>query len=400
MNSQNQGPGSDPAGPARHSLGREVADPEVERAESAGSPGAWFTVVLRGYDRGQVDSRLAELHESVREQARRADRAEAALKARANSMETAAGEARDPAEERGFGVRVERVLQAAEDEAADLRRKAATEATELLDRARTDAERQRRQTEQALLGRAATLDREFTSRGDALDTRERQVEEMLESARREADAIRGEAEVAAAHERAEAERRAAELVREAEIEAQDQRSGAARDVGRLSSLRDEVRDELRRVEGLLRDELGREPVDSTVDDALFGRTGPEAEPAAEGGDPRSTDPAGPDADDALTGRLRIASSRDVPEDDENPNERTSIGTIPPFTASSIGVLPFRDRGGSPSKVRPFAFGPETPDGGAGGESHGGSSTSDDDQSGGGSPNGTPTRSSSSPRGPR
>lgn len=341
-------PANDPAASSRHSLNRPTPGPEPERTGSERAPGAWFPVVLRGYDRAQVDARLGELDRRIRDEAVRADKAEAALGAARSHVRRLQDDVPADGEKSGFGVRLERVLQAAEREAADLRERAATEATELLDKARADAEQQQRRTEQALLGRAATLDQEFTARSAALDAREREVEEKIVSAQREADAIRGQAERAAAEERAGAERRAADLLRRAEQAAHEQRSGAAREVQRLSGLRDDVRAELTRLQGLVGAELEREPVTISLDEELL--TAPEPDV--------TEDTAGADDTEPRTGTLRVARE----EPDDNPNEKTSIGTIPPFTASSIGVLPFRERSGTTSsKIRPFAFGPDTAD---------------------------------------
>lgn len=392
MDAQEAGSAAELGASARHSLSRPVAVPDPEPAGSEHAPGAWFAVVLRGYDRAQVDARLAELDRRIRDETVRAEKAEAALGTARSQVRRLQETPAADGEERGFGVRVERVLQAAEREASDLREKAAAEASELLERARQDAEQQHRRTEQALLGRAATLDREFTARGAALDAREREVDEMVEAARREAVAIRGEAERVAAEERADAERRAADLLRQAEQTAREERAGSIRDIERLSALRDEVRAELSRLQEALRAELEREPVATALDDQLFGPSGRDV-PTTDGRELLDDDADG----ELRTGKLRIASARDEPED--NPNERTSIGTIPPFTAASIGVLPFRDRSAAPSKVRPFAFGPDAVERGAADEPADGGSearTRDDDPA----RDSSPTRSTSSSGGPR
>ncbi|RZT84623.1 cell division septum initiation protein DivIVA [Pseudonocardia sediminis] len=391
--------GSDADASSRHSLSRPVAVPDFAPDRDAG---AGFAVVLRGYDRAQVDARLAELDRRIGDEIRRADAAESALGAARSHVRRLqdAGTPAPAADER-FGARLERVLQAAEREASDLREKAAAEAATVLDGARTEAEQRRRQTEQALLGRAATLDQEFTARAAALDARERDVDERIANAERDADRIRSDAERAAADERAGAERRAADLMRHAEETLREQRADAARDVDRLSGLRDEVRGELSRLRGLLDGELDREPVTTALDEDLFGRTDHDAP-----GSPGSPDEPGGSTGDLLTGKLRIAPAPDL--SDESPNERTAIGSIPPFTVSSIGVLPFRDRSiGAAGNGRSFttsgdgtAHDPSDDDGvtPAGGVTGTGSGprTSDD----AGSSNGSATRSTSSSRGPR
>ncbi|MBW0106144.1 DivIVA domain-containing protein [Pseudonocardia sp. KRD291] len=402
--------GNDAEALSRHSLSRPVPvpDPTPERGERGA--GAWFAVVLRGYDRAQVDARLEELDRRIGDEIRRADAAEAALGATRSQLRrlqdgAAASTAGD---ERSFGVRVERVLQAAEREASDLREKAATEAAALVETARAEVEQQRRQTEQALLGRAATLDHEFTARAASLDARQRDVDDRIATAEREAQRIRDEAERAAAEERAGAERRAADLMRHAEEAVREQRADASRDVGRLAGLRDEVRAELARLRGVLGGELDREPVTGGYEP--LGRVGHDASGSgadSSGADGSGADGSGADGDDPLTGRLRIAPVRDI-SDDDDPNVRTTIGTIPPFTVASIGVLPFRDRSAGPTgNGRSFtrsgdsaADGRSDDDGAtsAGGVSGtgSGSRTSDD----GRSSNGSATRSTPPSRGPR
>ena len=71
--------GGDAEALSRHALNRPVAvpDPTPDRGERAA--GAWFAVVLRGYDRAQVDARLAELDRRIGDEIQRADAAEAAL---------------------------------------------------------------------------------------------------------------------------------------------------------------------------------------------------------------------------------------------------------------------------------------------------------------------------------
>ncbi len=457
MDAQDHLSGSDAEPSSRHALNRPVAvpDPEPDRDSDA-----WFAVVLRGYDRAQVDARLAELEHRVSDEARRADVAESALGAvRSQAREpqaapaAAAGTTDTGTDDRSFGSRLERVLQAAEREAADLREKAAAEAASVLETARAEAEQRREQTEQALLGRAATLDQEFTARAAALDARERDVDERVAAGEREAaqareeatrsreeaarvreeaGRAREEATRAAAAERAAAEERAAELMHHAEETVREQRAEATREVRRIGGLRDEVREELSRLRGMLGVELDRKPVAVAPDDEVTSgpardtatapptgtgsgtatdrtgtgtgtdRTGTGTGTATE----RSGTGVGHDADgDPLTGKLRVTPARDT---DEHANERTEIGAIPPFTVSSIGVLPFRDRSaGAIGDARPFT-GPgdeparrpsdregATPATGVAGTGSG-AWTSDD----GGSSGGSATRSASSTRGPR
>lgn len=360
-----------------------------------GEDGSWFTVVLRGYDRGEVDTRLAELDHRIHDEIRRADAAEQSLSAaRAqvrrlqeqleNDSAARAGEERR-AEEAGFGRRVERVLQAAEQEAAELRERAADEAAEIVERARREAEDRRSRTEEALLGRAATLDREFSSRSSTLDDREhdadRRERDLAERERTVSDRLSGvhtEAERILADARSDAEQtlsaaraEAAALLRDAEQGAGERRSAVVRDVERLAALRDDVRDELTRVQRTLAEELDREPVSAALDDALFGPApvslppvplppstpAPSSDegsiasvselgsrPSADAAESRS-EAGGPaedeDQDVPATGSLLLGPGHRPAEEDP---DSTTVGRIPPISLTSIGVLPFGDLG--------------------------------------------------------
>ncbi|WP_226355687.1 hypothetical protein [Pseudonocardia sp. ICBG601] len=399
-----------------HRSGDSGAHPDRHEGED----GSWFTVVLRGYDRGEVDTRLAELDHRIHDEIRRADAAEQSLSAaRAqvrrlqeqleNDSAARAGQERR-AEEAGFGRRVERVLQAAEQEAAELRERAADEAAEIVERARREAEDRRSRTEEALLGRAATLDREFTSRSSTLDDREhdadRRERDLAERERTVSDRLSGvhtEAERILADARSDAEQtlstaraEAAALLRDAEQGAGERRSAVVRDVERLAALRDDVRDELTRVQRTLAEELDREPVSAALDDALFGPAPVSLPPVSpspislppvslppvsrppststssslsssssapasdegsiasvsELGSRPSADAAGSrseaggpaedeDADAPATGSLLLGPGHRPAEEDP---DSTTVGRIPPISLTSIGVLPFGDLG--------------------------------------------------------
>lgn len=409
-----------PSGPHRHEPVNGSSNGTSRHAHRGGDAGAhpdrhdgedgsWFTVVLRGYDRGEVDTRLAELDHRIHDEIRRADAAEQSLSAaRAqirrlqeqleNDSAARAGEER--AEEAGFGRRVERVLQAAEQEAAELRGRAADEAAEIVERARREAEDRRSRTEEALLGRAATLDREFTSRSSSLDDRERDADrrerDLAERERTVSDRLSGvhtEAERILADARSDAEQtlsaaraEAAALLRDAEQGVGERRSAVVREVERLAALRDDVRQELTRVQRTLAEELDREPVSAALDDALFGpaplsppallsSSSPASSPAAApDGDPIASvselgsrspiDPVDPlsgsvadhgtdhgtdddtdddtdDEDAPVTGSLLLGPGRRPAEEDA---DSTTVGRIPPISLTSIGVLPFGDLG--------------------------------------------------------
>lgn len=362
-------PDPEPSPHPSHRHERAGAVPEPT-GPAEGDDGAWFTVVLRGYDRTQVDTRLADLDRRIHEEIRRAETAESSLSAsRAHvrrlqeqlESATPATSAESPASsgDAGFGRRVERVLQAAEQEAAELRERAAADAEEIRGLARAEAESHRHRTEEALLGRAATLDREFTARSSALDDREREADEQLAAARDEAAELRASARTELDRAREDATR----LRSDAERAGSDRRAGIIRDVERLSALRDDVRAELTRVRESLGAELDREPVAAALDDDLFGFSDDRwddddrpsatsaADPLGSGDDavPPGSRSADGDADGDAPGTLVLGPGR-LPERGASDDE-TTIGRIPPISLASIGVLPFGDLAAGGDKAR-------------------------------------------------
>lgn len=411
------GPAHDDPEPFRH----------VSYRPGGGAPGtpetddtAWFAVVLRGYDRSQVEARLAEMDRRIHEEIRRAEAAESSLTAaRAHvrrlqeQLETRTPAPTSTTGDGDFGRRLARVLQAAEQEATELREKARADAEAIRAEARAEAEEHRNRTEEALLSRAAVLDREFAARGDQLDERERSATERLESARTEATDLCDRARAELERARAEVDRAQEEseqIRQDAERAVDDRRAEIARDVDRLASLRDEVHAELARVRDQLTDELDREPVAAVLDEDLFGpygtdddrspagtvtggpfgarprplgdETAPEDEASApddeEGGfsgelvldpdddaddDPDDAADRAPDtADeqdddqaggDATTGTLLLGPGR-RPERPTAPDvDESTIGQIPPISLASIGVLPFGEitAGGDSARTR-------------------------------------------------
>lgn len=213
-----------------------------------------FAIAFRGYDRQQVDERVEDLKGRVGKLRIRAEAAEAELNAALSRLKDV--DAAPPAAaESGFGVRVEKVLRLAEQEAADVRTKAAKEASEVLERARADAEAHRHEVEQSVIARVAQLDHEAARRTAALNEREQEITDKLAAAREEADAIRREAERDAAAELTRAGERAKRMVADAEKAAQQQRDAANREVERLAGIREEVRAQMAELHQVLADWL-------------------------------------------------------------------------------------------------------------------------------------------------
>jgi cell division septum initiation protein DivIVA len=86
-----------------------------------------FNIVLRGYDRHQVDQTMEKLADQLRTAVRRAEAAEVQLAQAAEDAQI------------GFGSRIEHMLRLAEREAAQARGTARQEAAEVLGSARDEA---------------------------------------------------------------------------------------------------------------------------------------------------------------------------------------------------------------------------------------------------------------------
>ena len=235
---------------------RDTTDNEADRAR--------FVTVMRGYDRIEVDEYVRDTHRSVQrlrtelaESEGRRRRAE--QHAEAVDKEVRAARAQPdarpsaPAEE-GFGVRAERLLRIAEQEAAEIRSGASREATATLQHSRAEAERARHEAEQALIERESRFDEQVSQRTNDLQQREQQLAEQLESARNEAEAVEAAARRAADQYRQRVHADAEEIVARARSEAGQIRDQAAQELSRLTGLQDSVRAELARLATLLTQE--------------------------------------------------------------------------------------------------------------------------------------------------
>ena len=178
---------------------RDTSDDEADRAK--------FVTVMRGYDRVEVDEYVRDTRRSTQhlraeleDTRRRCRRVEQHAETVEKEMRTAAAElaARPaaPAEE-GFGIRAERLLRIAEQEAAEIRSGASREAAATLQQSRAEAERGRHEAEQALIVRSSQFDEQVAQRTADLQQREQQLAEKLESARNEAQAVESAARRAA-----------------------------------------------------------------------------------------------------------------------------------------------------------------------------------------------------------
>ncbi len=264
-----QGDGSDTATGGRYPVDARQRGTSRDDAPSGRPDRSRFAVVLRGYDRIEVDEYVGEVERRVAGLQAELARSDDRLRRAEQRLETVERENRamharldaTPAAPlgEGFGVRAERLLRLAEQEAVAVRAEAAEEAVLLRQQAREDVERQRHEAEQALIARSAQFDEHTAQRTTELARREQQVSEQVAAARDEAEAVQ-----AAAH------RTAAELRRRAEVESDELRARAAAEVvalreqaeqelERIAALQSGVRGELRRLSTRLTQEIARVP---------------------------------------------------------------------------------------------------------------------------------------------
>jgi hypothetical protein len=280
-------------------FGRPAEEP------AAPAPDTSFAAARNGYDRAQVDRRVAELTRQLalsEEQRAEAAHRLAAERHRGELVEQELREARTapapplpPEPDPAYGQQAERLLWMAEAEVREARTAAADNAAALLQRARAEADGHRREVERSLALRASALEAESARRTSAFASREQETAAELDAARAEARQLRASArrEVDAMHREAEESIRAAraEAVREIELTALRRRDELAAEVHRLEELRREAREELARLHRRITDELGAErptaPVRPAASRPLTDR--PER-PAGSGPDRADTEP--------------------------------------------------------------------------------------------------------------
>ncbi len=154
---------------------------------------AAFDVVLRGYDKRQVDERLRVLGAELAA----AHNALAAAAQRVAVLEDALNQPRpgpggEPAGEANFGARVEKILTLAEDEAREVRSQAEAAAVALLDQARTQVADQRKRAEQEIAAWRAEAHREGAEQDSALRRRSHELDTLRQDVERECEHLRAQ----------------------------------------------------------------------------------------------------------------------------------------------------------------------------------------------------------------
>ncbi|HEY0641574.1 MAG TPA: hypothetical protein VGD67_28435, partial [Pseudonocardiaceae bacterium] len=191
-----------------------MAATEWQNDDESGAPSP-FDVALRGYDRRQVDERLAALtaelaavRHALDDAEMRADELTEQLRIAIDRARQAGGRGQD----NSFGFRVEKILKLAQEEAKEVRAQGAAEARSMVERARA--------------GAAAELEEAARLRDEA----QRSAEEAWTRVRGQAAAL------------------AAQVDRDLAV----RRQAAEQDLDRLVTARDQVRAELVRMREILR----------------------------------------------------------------------------------------------------------------------------------------------------
>jgi hypothetical protein len=224
-----------------------------------------FDVVRRGYDRQQVDdhlstllAQLTEVQQAHQHEHRRASWLENELQNTKAALERASQQVESADQAQGFGYRVEKLLRAAEQEAAEVRATASREATVLREQVRKEAEAHRHEVEQALITRTTALDQQAAQRKVELDERERQSAEQVTAAREEAERVLAEVRRRAEHILEDAKADAERERRAAETAIRDRHEEAMEELHRLRGLHEEVRGQLGRLLESLASEFGQQ----------------------------------------------------------------------------------------------------------------------------------------------
>ncbi|MGH3911297.1 MAG: hypothetical protein ACRDRM_10765 [Pseudonocardiaceae bacterium] len=239
----------------------------MDRLDRKDLKDAPFDVVLRGYDKRQVDERLRFLSGELAaaEHALRATQSRAAsLENELSHVRSGSGGARTGATGPGpgeavadnsFGARVEKILMMAEEEAREVRNQADAEAAALVERARSEADELGKRAAQETASRQAEAEKASAAAAYESDqlrkTAAQEAEKLRRNAAQEAEEVRKVARAQAAQLVEQARVEADRLVGSATESAQHRERASAQELQRLSRLRDQVNAELYRAKNVL-----------------------------------------------------------------------------------------------------------------------------------------------------
>ncbi len=237
-----------------------------ESRELGADPEARFPIVVRGYDRRQVDQFATHQLRVVQELRTALAEAENRLRHAAERVEAGAAEnerlrsrlSTTPVTE-GYGSRAEKLLRMAETEAAEMRASASRESIVLMEKSRQAAEQHRHVAEQAAIARFRELDQDVRRRSTELEEREEKAAQQVAAARTESERLRASARDAAGTVRAEATAEAELLKARARAEAGRTREEARIEFERVTEVRADVHAELDRLNRMIAGQLGAGP---------------------------------------------------------------------------------------------------------------------------------------------
>ena len=224
-----------------------------------------FATALRGYERNQVDdyldrrdAELSELRSELADLRAERDRAVQDAESKSNELRDARAKSahlEPAAKEDSCGFRAEKLLRMAEQEAAEIRSSASRESSSIVEKARTEAEAHRHEVGEAVGTRASLLEQQSAKRSAALQEREQQISEQLAAAREQAEQLHANAARAAECLREESEEAAEQTRQRADADARRRLDEATKEIGRLSGLQTDVRNELAQLAQLISTEL-------------------------------------------------------------------------------------------------------------------------------------------------
>jgi cell division septum initiation protein DivIVA len=206
-----------------------------------------FHVVLRGYDRLEVDARIEHLDTQLAaadQSLHEAERRNAELAAQLRSAQDQLRQRSDPAAQDsfvaqdGFGFRVEKILRMAEEEARSVRTQASSEAMELVEKARAEAQALRDEAE-----RQFAASRQESQQ--LLEAAQQQAAQLNATSEHEYERLRAAAEQDAERLRAAVRHETDQLRMTALREAQELRETVERDTEQLRKTTEQKSENLR-----------------------------------------------------------------------------------------------------------------------------------------------------------
>ncbi len=247
--------------------------PKPSGGTLTGSAVGQFAVVLRGYDRGQVDVHVSQLETSISELTRRGKAEHSELVALREQVE---GHRREIAEARrilaeterptyaGLGARAQELLRMAEEQAVEIVSGSEAERARRMSEVASQVTEIRRSSEAAALAAREGAEREAQARVDAAeqaavamrqtaaeaaervrDEAEREAQTAREETAGDVEELRGSAERDSARVRAVADREAAEIRARSRGESEQLRMGTKRETDTLRAEVEQLAEEIR-----------------------------------------------------------------------------------------------------------------------------------------------------------